>query len=117
MLLLYPPNQTAPGAVCKPNGSLAYPIQLARDHVSYGLDAAKFFIVVPLPGSPCSTWRSLAATSAGTSTPDTMNIYRANMTGTLAPRGRLEELRSRAWDEVNSPAWKDAKKAWAATPS
>ena len=25
VLLLYPPAQTAPGAVCKPNGSLAYP--------------------------------------------------------------------------------------------
>src|SRR3954453_21139757 len=25
VLLLYPPNQTFPGQVCKPNGSLAYP--------------------------------------------------------------------------------------------
>ena len=89
-------------------------IRLARDHVCYGLDAANFFLVVPLPGSPLFDLAIAGGHIRSDFDPDTMNIYRANMTGTLVPRDVLEELRSRAWDEVNSPTWKDAKKAWAA---
>jgi radical SAM superfamily enzyme YgiQ (UPF0313 family) len=92
-------------------------IQLAREHVSYGLDAANFFLVVPLPGSPLYDAAVAGGHISEDFDPDTMNIYRANMTGTLVPPDVLEELRNRAWDEVNSPIWKDAKKAWAATAS
>lgn len=92
-------------------------IDLARDHVSFGLDAANFFIVVPLPGSPLFDMAISHGHLPSDFDPDTMNIYRANMTGTVVPPHVLEEMRSRAWDEVNSPTWKKAKKAWAVTES
>ncbi|MGW4502734.1 B12-binding domain-containing radical SAM protein [Micromonospora sp. NPDC004336] len=90
-------------------------IRLAKEHVSYGLDAANFFLVVPLPGAPLFDMAIAGGHISPDFDPDTMNIYRANMTGTLVPGEVLEELRHRAWDEVNSPTWKNAKKAWAAT--
>lgn len=92
-------------------------LQLARDHVSYGLDAANFFLVVPLPGSPLYDQAVAAGHISEDFDPDTMNIYRANMAGTLVPPDVLEELRSRAWTEINSSTWKDAKKKWAAVAS
>ncbi|NDU71420.1 radical SAM protein [Actinomadura sp. DSM 109109] len=92
-------------------------IRMARDHVSFGLDAANFFIVVPLPGTPLFDTAISEGYLRSDFDPDTMNIYRANMSGTVVPSSVLEELRSRAWDEVNSPTWKNAKKAWAATES
>ncbi|GAA2293144.1 hypothetical protein GCM10010402_59610 [Actinomadura luteofluorescens] len=92
-------------------------IRMARDHVSFGLDAANFFIVVPLPGTPLFDTAISEGHLRRDFDPDTMNIYRANMTGTVVPSHVLEELRSRAWEEVNSPTWKNAKKAWAATES
>jgi radical SAM superfamily enzyme YgiQ (UPF0313 family) len=92
-------------------------LQLARDHVSYGLDAANFFLVVPLPGSPLYD-EALAKGHIGEDfDPDKMNIYRANMAGTLVPRDVLEDVRNRAWNDINSSAWKDAKKKWAAPVS
>jgi radical SAM superfamily enzyme YgiQ (UPF0313 family) len=89
-------------------------LQLARDHVSYGLDAANFFIVVPLPGSPLYDQAVAGGHISEDFDPDTMNIYRANMTGTLVPQDVLEELRSQAWTDINPASWKNAKKAWAA---
>jgi radical SAM superfamily enzyme YgiQ (UPF0313 family) len=90
-------------------------IALAREHVSYGLDAANFFIVVPLPGSPLFDVAIAGGHISPDFDPDTMNIYTANMSGTLVPAPVLEEMRDRAWHEVNSETWKDAKRAWAAT--
>ncbi|GGQ36604.1 radical SAM superfamily enzyme YgiQ (UPF0313 family) [Actinomadura coerulea] len=92
-------------------------IRMARDHVSFGLDAANFFIVVPLPGTPLFDTAISEGHLRSDFDPDTMNIYRANMSGTVVPAHVLEELRGRAWEEVNSPTWKNAKKAWAATES
>ncbi|MFT7835675.1 radical SAM protein [Saccharothrix sp. BKS2] len=90
-------------------------IDLARDHVSYGLDAANFFIVVPMPGSPLFDMAIANGHLSPDFDPDKMNIYNATMTNTLVPWKVLEETRSRAWEEVNSTQWKTAKKAWAAT--
>lgn len=90
-------------------------IELARDHVSYGLDAANFFIVVPLPGTPLYDLAVARGHISPDFDPDTMNIYRANMTGTVVPADELEELRRTAWEEVNSPAWKTYKKGMVPT--
>src|SRR5262249_33045200 len=38
------PDETLPEIECT--------IQLARNHMSFGLDAANFFLVMPLPGTP-----------------------------------------------------------------
>jgi anaerobic magnesium-protoporphyrin IX monomethyl ester cyclase len=90
-------------------------IDLAREHVSYGLDHAHFFIVQPLPGSPLYDTAVAGGHFSPDFDPDTMNIYNANMTGTLVPPDVLEETRNRAWDEVNSPVWKDSRRALAST--
>jgi anaerobic magnesium-protoporphyrin IX monomethyl ester cyclase len=90
-------------------------IDLAREHVSYGVDHAHFFIVQPLPGSPLYDMSIASGHFTPDFNPDTMNIYKANMTGTLVPPEVLEETRSRAWDEVNSALWKDSRRALAST--
>jgi anaerobic magnesium-protoporphyrin IX monomethyl ester cyclase len=92
-------------------------LQLARDHMSYGLDAANFSIVMPLPGSPLFDQAIAGGYLREDFNPDTMNIYSATMTGTLVSPDVLEELRHRAWDEINSTTWKDTRKAWAAPVS
>jgi anaerobic magnesium-protoporphyrin IX monomethyl ester cyclase len=90
-------------------------IAVAREHVSYGLDAANFFLVVPIPGAPLFDMAIAGGHISPDFDPDMMNIYNANMTGTLVPPDVLEEMRARAWEEVNSSTWKNAKKAWAVT--
>lgn len=85
-------------------------IQAARDHMSYGLDGAGFFIVVPLPGAPLYDAAVAGGHISEDFDPDRMNIYRANMVNTLVPAEVLEEIRDRAWHEVNSPDFKNKKK-------
>jgi radical SAM superfamily enzyme YgiQ (UPF0313 family) len=86
-------------------------LQLAREHVSYGLDGAHFFVVVPLPGSALYDLAIAEGHFSEDFDPDTMYIYRANMTGTLVPGPVLEEIRSRAWEEINSASYIDGKKS------
>jgi anaerobic magnesium-protoporphyrin IX monomethyl ester cyclase len=86
-------------------------LQLARDHVSYGLDGAHFFVVVPLPGTTLYDQVVADGLLKEDFDPDTMNIHRANMTGALIPRQELEEIRHRAWDEINTTSYKNSKKS------
>lgn len=90
-------------------------IALARQHMSYGLDAANFFLVVPMPGSPLFDMAIEGGHLSPDFDPDKMNIYNATMTNTVVPGKTLEEIRAHAWEDVNSATWKTAKKAWAAT--
>ena len=41
VVLLYPPNQSLPGVMCKPNGSLAYPY-LAGALLERGIETSIF---------------------------------------------------------------------------
>lgn len=90
-------------------------IALARDHMAHGLDAANFFLVVPMPGSPLFDLAIAGGHISPDFDPDKMNIYNATMANTLVPGPVLEQLRATAWEEVNRTNWKTAKKAWAAT--
>ncbi|MEO0971837.1 MAG: radical SAM protein [Pseudomonadota bacterium] len=92
-------------------------IELARRHVSYGLDAANFFIVVPLPGAPLFDMAIAGGHFSSDFDPDSMNIWNANMMNTTVPAHVLEELRDRAWDDVNTPAFKATKRAGVTQPS
>jgi radical SAM superfamily enzyme YgiQ (UPF0313 family) len=85
-------------------------LQLARDHVSYGMDAANFFVVVPLPGSALYDLSVAEGHFTEDFDPDVMNIYRANMTGTLVPPQVLEEIRNRAWEEINPQVYIETKR-------
>lgn len=89
-------------------------INMAREHVAYGLDAAHFFCVVPMPGSPLFDMAIAGGHFSPDFDPDKMNIYHATMTNTPVPANVLQEIRQRAWEEVNNPTFKDSKRAWAA---
>ena len=86
-------------------------LQMARDHMSYGMDAASFFVVVPLPGSVLYDVAVAEGHFNEDFDPDVMNIYHANMTGTLVPSHVLEELRDRAWEEINNKWYVDVKRS------
>ncbi|WP_254910160.1 B12-binding domain-containing radical SAM protein [Micromonospora sp. NBS 11-29] len=89
-------------------------IDLARRHISYGLDAANFFLVMPLPGTPLYDMACRDGHLSGDFNPDTMNWTRANMKGTLVPAEQLEAMRDQAWDEMNSSEFKAYKKTMVA---
>jgi radical SAM superfamily enzyme YgiQ (UPF0313 family) len=80
-------------------------IALARHHRSHGLDNANFFCVMPLPGTPIFDWALAGGHITRDFDPDMMNWTIANMKNTLVPAERLEELRARAWREVNDQSW------------
>jgi hypothetical protein len=79
--------------------------------MSWGLDAAHFFCVMPLPGTPLFEM----ATSGGYIPidwdPDHLNFLHANMINTVVPAEELTEIRDRAWEEMNSAAFKTQKKS------
>jgi anaerobic magnesium-protoporphyrin IX monomethyl ester cyclase len=85
-------------------------VNLAKAHMEYGLDAANFFLVMPLPGTPLFDM----ACANGNFTPDfdadTMNWTRANMANTLVPADKLEEIRNTAWETINNPEFRHYKK-------
>jgi radical SAM superfamily enzyme YgiQ (UPF0313 family) len=85
-------------------------IRLARNHMSFGLDAANFFLVMPLPGTPLYEMACAQGHIDPDFNPDTMNWTRANMKNTTVPAGQLEEIRDRAWEETNHPEFKRYKK-------
>jgi len=85
-------------------------IRLARNHISFGLDAANFFLVMPLPGTPLYDMALANGHIDPDFNPDTMNWTRANMTNTVVPAEQLEELRDRAWEEANSAEFKRYKR-------
>jgi anaerobic magnesium-protoporphyrin IX monomethyl ester cyclase len=89
-------------------------IDMAREHVSYGLDGAHFFCVVPMPGTPLFDMAIAGNHISPDFNPDRMNIYHANMINTTVPPDVLTETRARAWAEVNSPTFIGAKERWAA---
>ena len=80
-------------------------IELARDHRGQGLDSANFFCVMPLPGTPIFDWAVAQGNITPDFDPDMMNWTIANMKNTAVPAERIEELRGRAWREVNDQAW------------
>ena len=86
-------------------------IQLGRDHMSYGLDSANFFIVIPLPGTPIYDIAVAGGHLSPDFDPDKMNFLRANMTGTVVPPEELERIRDSAWEEMNAADFKASRKA------
>jgi anaerobic magnesium-protoporphyrin IX monomethyl ester cyclase len=86
-------------------------IDLARKHMSYGLDAAHFFCVMPLPGTPLFEMAVAGGHVPRDFDPDRLNFLHANMSNTVVPAAELTELRDRAWEEMNSAAFKNYKKS------
>jgi anaerobic magnesium-protoporphyrin IX monomethyl ester cyclase len=85
-------------------------VGLARTHIDFGLDAANFFLVMPLPGTPLYG-AALANGNIGADfDADTMNWTRANMRNTVVPAAQLEEIRDSAWESLNPASHRDYKK-------
>ena len=82
--------------------------------MSFGLDAANFFLVMPLPGTPLYEMACAQGHIDPDFDPDTMNWTRANMKNTAVPAGHLEEIRDRAWEELNYPEFKRYKRTMVA---
>jgi anaerobic magnesium-protoporphyrin IX monomethyl ester cyclase len=85
-------------------------VEMARRHVGYGLDAANFFLVMPLPGTPLYDMACANGNISPDFNPDTMNWTRANMANTLVPAEKLEEIRTNAWETVNPESFRTYKK-------
>jgi anaerobic magnesium-protoporphyrin IX monomethyl ester cyclase len=85
-------------------------IDLGRRHMSYGLDSANFFCVMPLPGTPLFDQAIADGHLNPDFDPDRMNFLQASMANTNVPAAELEEIRDRAWEEINSPDFKAYKR-------
>lgn len=77
-------------------------IDMAREHMGAGLDSANFFLVMPLPGTPLFESAMAEGYLPSDWNPDRMNWTKANMVNTEVPPQELEELRDRAWREINN---------------
>lgn len=86
-------------------------VELARRHVGYGLDAANFFLVMPLPGTPLFDMAVANGNLSADFNPDTMNWTKANMVNTVVPPARLEEIRDNAWETVNPESHRANRRA------
>jgi radical SAM superfamily enzyme YgiQ (UPF0313 family) len=80
-------------------------IDMARRHRAEGLDSANFFLVMPLPGTPLFEMAIEAGHLPRDFEPDRMNWTKANMINTEVPPRELEEIRERAWHELNEPEY------------
>ena len=76
-------------------------IDAARRHRAAGLDSANFFLVMPLPGTPLFEMAVREGYLPRDFDPDTMHWTKANMRNTPVPPEQLEEIRNKAWREVN----------------
>jgi radical SAM superfamily enzyme YgiQ (UPF0313 family) len=85
-------------------------IDLARHHLSYGLDAANFFLVMPLPGTPLYDTAYAGGNIPADFDPDKMNWTRASMVNTVVPAQQLEDIRHRAWETLNPKEFREYKK-------
>jgi anaerobic magnesium-protoporphyrin IX monomethyl ester cyclase len=86
-------------------------VNMAGQHLSYGLDAANFFLVMPLPGTPLYDMACANGNVSPDFNPDTMNWTRANMQNTIVPAAQLEAIRDDAWETLNPVSHREYKKA------
>ena len=85
-------------------------VQYAKDRMKDGLDAANFFLVMPLPGTPMFDDAIKDGLLPKNFSPDKMHWQKANMINTPVPPQELEEIRDRAWQELNRPEFTKYKK-------
>jgi len=86
-------------------------IAMAARHRAAGLDSANFFLVMPLPGTPLFELALQGGHLPEDFDPDRMNWTKATMVNTPVPPAELEELRQRAWRELNDRAHVDYKRS------
>ena len=82
-------------------------IKFAKECMEWGLDASNFFLTMPLPGTPMFDECIEKGWLPKDYDPDKMQWTKANMKNTEVPPEELEDLRQRAWQEVNLPEFKE----------
>lgn len=80
-------------------------LDMARKLREAGLDSANMFLVMPLPGTPLFDMAIREGYLPRDFNPDKMNWAKANMTNTPVPPEQLEEMRDKAWEELNDSAF------------
>ena len=85
-------------------------VEYAKKRKADGLDAANFFLVMPLPGTPLFDSAVAQGYIPEDFDPDRMHWQKANMVNTLVPPQELEEIRDRAWLETNNSEYTKYKK-------
>ena len=78
--------------------------------MSEGLAAAAFMLVMPLPGTPLFDMALRDGYLSKDFDIDKMYWGKANMKNTLVPAEELEEIRTKAWEEINNHKYKNYKK-------
>ena len=76
-------------------------IDFAKECMDNGLDAASFFLVMPLPGTPMFDSAMRDGNLSSDYDPDKMHWQKANMINTIVPPHELEQIRDKAWEETN----------------
>ena len=77
-----------------------------------GLNAANFFLVLPLPGTNLFDQAVLNNNLSADYEPDKMHWQKANLINTIIPAQELELIRDRAWKEINNVEHTEYKKSF-----
>ena len=85
-------------------------VYYASERMSDGLDAANFFLVMPLPGTPMFDEAVAKGQLPKNYNPDKMHWQKANMFNTPVAPDKLEEIRDKAWLDINNKHLTDYKK-------
>jgi len=85
-------------------------INYAKERATDGLDAANFFLVMPLPGTPLFDQAVAQGYISKDFNPDRMHWQKANMINTLVPAHELEKIRDEAWLTTNKKNLTEYKK-------
>jgi len=85
-------------------------VNYAKNRMSDGLDAANFFLVMPLPGTKLFDYAIKNGNLDEDFNPDKMHWQKANMNNTIVSPQELESIRDEAWASLNRKDFIDYKK-------
>ena len=85
-------------------------IKFAKQNAEWGVDTSGFFICMPLPGTSMFDYCMEHNLLDKDFNIDKMNWRKANMINTPVSPTELEEIRDKAWEEVNSDEWKNNRR-------
>lgn len=85
-------------------------IEYAKERMLDGLDSSNFFLVMPLPGTKLFDEATENGYLSKDFNPDKMHWQKANMINTKVGPEELEDIRNKAWQEINIPKFTKYKK-------
>ena len=85
-------------------------IEFAKQNADWGITTSGFFIVMPLPGTTMFDYCVENKHLGEDFNIDKMSWRNANMVNIGVPPEELEEIRDKAWEEINSNEWKENRR-------